>query len=148
MARYNKVLIGPVGYNCPQTREAQMTAATAPGSLVFLSSGKLAVHATDGGGSDTKLYLLDADFAGGGQIDDNVAQDDTGAAYHLEDDVIYGALVATANNIDVIGKPLTSNGDGTLRVGVVGVDDILFYSDEIYNNTSGSAQIVKVRKAN
>ncbi len=62
------------------------------------------------------------------------------------------ASVAASQNITRKGTPLSSNGDGTLKIAVtpatVGAtsEQVLFYSDEIVN-TGGAVALVTVRKA-
>jgi hypothetical protein len=62
------------------------------------------------------------------------------------------ASVAASQNITRKGTPLSSNGDGTLKIavtpGTVGAtsEQVLFYSEEIVN-TGGAVALVTVRKA-
>ena len=150
MARLSRVFLGPAQRNCPQTRDRITAAAIAPGSLVFInSSNQFAVHATDGGGSGVRLYVMNYNYLGGGQIDDNVPSGDTGTAYERFEEDILAMPLAAGQNITAQDTALASNGDGTLRVGVVGTDYIVgFYAEDApYNNNTGSAQLVAVRQA-
>lgn len=60
--------------------------------------------------------------------------------------------VAAGQDITAKGTPLSSNGDGTLKIATVPAtvgatsEQVLFYADEIVN-TGGSAALVQVRKA-
>lgn len=149
MARINKIRLGPVQRNCPQAEEAIMAADLAPGTIVYKNSnGKFAAFATEGEGEGVKLYVLNHSFASGGQIDDDVEADTTGIAEPLFSEDLLAMLVATGNNLNVADKPLAISATaGVLKIGVPGTDFIVGYAQEIYNNNTGSSQLVRVRPA-
>ncbi len=147
MARFGKIIAGPARSNDPQAVEGLTATAIKPGSVVFLNAGVLTLHGTAGAGGDTALYIAEEDYIAGGDVDTDISSGETGVGLVIEKDTMYNVLVADTINVDVLDKPLASAGDGTLRIGVVGTDDILFYAKEVFNNTTGSAALVRCRPA-
>lgn len=149
-SRPNKIRLGPPQRNCPQPEEAIVTADTLPGTIVQkdATTGQFVSFATNGGGDGVKLYVLNHNFIGGGQIDDPVPAGDTGIGEQMFRENLLAALLSDAQDLDVLDKPLTPGvNPGELRVGIPGTDYIVAYGQEIYNNTTGSAQLVIIRPA-
>lgn len=145
MARYSRIHLGPARRNDPQVREAIAGAAgIVPGNLVVLSSGEF-VNA--GAATVGKVWLAQENYLAQKGVDvAYAADDDTVIGLELEDDTHYAARVATGVNITAVGTALTPAANGTLGIASTG-DLIVAYSDEIYNNDTGSTQLVRIRPA-
>lgn len=114
------------------------------GHIVKLSSGAIAFikHATDGKKQDA-IYIVNTNESEGQQSGDTIAAAST----------IVGEIAETGRDLAVLikatlvlveGTPLTSAGDGTLRIAVLGTDEVIAYSQEALT-VGASAQLVKVR---
>ena len=149
MARLNKIYQGPAQDATPQTINAITAAAIAPGSVVFRNaSGQMAAFATANGGEDIQLFIAQEAYTQGLNVDDDIPSGDTGTALRLEDDKMYAVLLLTGTNITAKGTPLAqSTTAGVLDIGTPGTDHIIAYAEEIYNNNTGSSQLVLVRPA-
>lgn len=143
MARYNKIYAGPVTETLPQVVEGPAATALTPGEIVTkTSNGKLTLHAVSGGGG--AVLVVQENYLAMKGVDVDIAADDVAIGIVPLDEQLLRVRVATANNV-VIGSPLSSNGDGTVSIAATG-EEVLFFAEEAYNNTSGSAQLVTVRK--
>ncbi len=144
MARYTRIHLGPARRNDPQVREAVAGATITPGCLIVLSSGKFALASATTVG---KVWLAQENYLAQKGVDATYATDvDTVIGLELEDDTHYAARVATGVNITAVGTPLTPGANGTLAIASTS-DLVVAYSDEIYNNNTGSTQLVRVRPA-
>lgn len=143
MARYNKIDLGPATENRPQTVEAVAQAATPAGSIVK-ATGAVATAADTSG---VKLYIADHGWCNGLTTDDSVASGDTLIMQNPLPRKIYAALVATGTNITAKDFALKVGADGELVAATAGTDVVHFYANEVYNNDTGSAQLVQVRVA-
>lgn len=143
MARFNKIFLGPVDKPKPQVREALASVALKPGRLVVLSSGEFALADADTVG---KVWLVQDNYLQLKDPDTDWAADATAVAIEMEDDSIYAARIANSVNITAVGTALTPAANGTLGIASTG-DLIVAYSDEIYNNNSGSEQLLRIRAA-
>lgn len=150
MGRYNKILLGPATENHPQVEEGTSAVAITPGSLVYKSAGTgtfalaTAAIAIEG----NQLYFADHQWCAGRQIDDATPIGETVMAYVPLPRQRYSALVANGQNITKVDTPLkVSATAGVLDIGTPGTDHIVAYSREVFNNTTGSAQLVQVRPA-
>lgn len=144
MGRYSRIHLGPARRNDPQVIEANASADIAPGSLIVLSSGEFALA---GASTVGKVWLAQENYLAQKGVDDAYTTDaENVIGLEMEDDTLYAALVANGVNISAIGTPLTPGASGTLAIASTS-DLIVAYSDEIYNNTSGSAQLVRIRPA-
>lgn len=141
--RFNKIFLGPVDKPKPQVRELISDAALKPGRLVVISSGKWALA---GATTIGKVWLVQDDYLQLKGTGDDHAIGDTVPAIEMEDDSIYAARIANGVNISAIGTPLTPAANGTLAAASVS-DLIVAYSDEVYNNNSGSEQLLRIRAA-
>lgn len=148
MARYNKIRQGPAQKNCPQVQEAIIVGATAPGTLVELNASNQFVSGiAEGGDPLKKYYVLNHDFVGGGQIDDNVTAGVTAIGEPLFEETELAVLLLTGNNITKKDTPLTISATaGVLKI-ATGTDEVLFWSKEVYNNNTGSSQLLLCRPA-
>lgn len=151
MARHNKIDLGPAYENCPQTEEALADVAIAPGSYVIRSSTNAqefilatAALAVEG----NQLYIADHNWAAGRNTDDVNPADETMIAQLPLPRKQYAALLATGNNVTRRDTPLTlSSTAGVLEIGTVGTDHIVAYAREVFNNTSGSSQLIRIKPA-
>jgi hypothetical protein len=142
MARYNKIFAGPVTQVTPQVREAPAAVALTPGVLATYTSGKfaLATAATIG-----KVFVIQDNYLALEGVDTQIAVDDTAIGMELLDEQFFNVRVATGNNL-VIGSALTPAAAGSLALASTS-DLVVAYSEETYNNNTGSAQLVRVRAA-
>lgn len=143
MARFNKIFLGPVDKPKPQVRELIASVALKPGRLVVISSGKWALAGADTVG---KVWLVQDNYLQLKTVDDDWAANDTAIGIEMEDDSLYAARIANGVNITAIGTALTLGANGTLAIASTS-DLIVAYADEVYNNDSGSEQLLRVRAA-
>lgn len=141
--RFNKIFLGPVEKAKPQVRELISDVALKPGRLVVITAGKWALA---GAATIGKVWLVQDDYLQMKTTADDHAIGDTVPAIEMEDDSIYAARIANGVNIAAIGTPLTPAANGTLAAAALS-DLVVAYSDEVYNNNSGSEQLLKVRAA-
>ena len=143
MARYNKIFLGPVEKTKPQVRELLASAALKPGRLAVITSGKFALAAATTVG---KLWIIQDNYLQLKSVDDDWAADSTAIGIEMEDDCLYAARIATGVNITAIGTALTPGANGTLAIASLS-DLVVAYSEEIYNNDTGSEQLIRIRPA-
>ena len=153
MARYSRIHLGPARKNDPQVREAEAAAAILPGSLIVLNgAGRFALAAATTVG---KVWLAQENYLAQKGVDvaytgyaagPPVVDGDTVIGLEMQDDTHYAARVANGVNITAPGTALTPGANGTLAIASTS-DLVVAYSDEAYNNTSGSTQLVRVRPA-
>jgi len=143
MARYNKIFLGPVEKTKPQVKELLAAAALKPGRIAVISSGKFALAAATTIG---KIWLIQDNYLAMKSVDDDWAQDSTAIGIEMEDDHLYAARIANSVNITAVGTPLTPGANGTLAIASTS-DLIVAYSDEVYNNNTGSEQLIRIRPA-
>ena len=114
------------------------------GNVVKLSSGAFIKHATDGK-KQGAIYIVNTNESEGQQSADTIAASST----------VVGEIAETGRELAVLIKatlvlvedtPLTSAGDGTLRIAVLGTDEVIAYSQEALT-VGAAAQLVKVRFA-
>ena len=143
MARYNKIFLGPVEKNHPHVRELLAAAALKPGRLAVISSGKFALA---GASTIGEVWLIQDNYLAMKSVDDDWAQDSMAIGIVMKDDELYAARIANGVNITAIGTALTPGANGTLAIASTS-DLIVAYSEEVYNNNSGSEQLLRVRAA-
>lgn len=143
MARFNKIYLGPVVSPLPQAREALASAALTPGTLAVLVAG---AFANAGVSTEGKVWIVQDNYLQLKGVDDKWADGDTAICLELQDGFIYAGRLAAGENATAIGTPLKLAADGELEVGVAGTDRIVAFTDEAYDNTTGSsAVLVKIR---
>ena len=151
MARYNRIHLGPARKNDPQVHEAEAGAAVKPGTFLVLSSGRF-VNA----GADTvgKLWLAQENYLAMKGVDDAytayaagppVVHGDVVPGLELQDDTHYAAVIATGTNVTAVGTPLKLATGGKLAIATPGTDNIVAFADEVFNNNTGSDQLIRVR---
>lgn len=143
MARYNKVALSTLN-NQPQTKEVTAPATTPVGTLC-LGTGVIATATQAEQG--VELYIADEAWCSGGDTDTSNVSGDTLIMQRPMADNIYAALLADSVSMTTSDFALKVGADGELVAATVGTDHVQFYGNEIYNNTTGSAQLVQVRKA-
>lgn len=143
MARFNKIFLGPVDDNKPQVKELLGDVALKPGRLVVISSGKWALASATTVG---KVWLVQDNYLAMKGVDDDWLDEDRVVALEMSGDNVLAARIANGVNITAIGTPLTPGATGTLAIASTS-DLIVAYSDEVYNNNSGSEQLLKIRPA-
>jgi hypothetical protein len=143
MARYNKIFLGPVEKTKPQVKELLAAAALKPGRLAVISSGKFALA---GATTVGKVWLIQDNYLAMKGVDTDWAQDSTAIGIEMEDDHLYAARIANGVNITAVGTALTPAANGTLAIASTS-DLVVAYSDEVYNNNSGSEQLLRIRPA-
>lgn len=144
MARYNRIHLGPARENDPQVREAQAAASTLPGCLVTLNgSGKFALGSATTVG---KVWLVQDNYLAQKGTDDAWEADETTVAFEIEEDTIYAARIPTGTNITAVGTALAPGASGKFAIAASG-KQVVAYADEIYNNNTGSDQLIRVRAA-
>jgi hypothetical protein len=140
MAVYNTVLLkGNIGEWYGETPAAE---AITPGHLVERNSaGNMIKHATAGGPCERVLAL--EDDPQGKTIDDAYALNDVVRHKAFQRGERAYVLLATANNATLNSK-LTSNGDGTFKVGAT-TDERVCVPLDALNNTSGAPKRLRVQ---
>lgn len=143
MARYNKIFAGPVSENLPQVQELPAADGNIkPGNLIVISSGEF----TNAGATSVgKVFIAQDNYLAMKGVDDNYAADDVVIGMELLDEQFFNARVATGNNV-TRGAALTPAASGNLALASTS-DMVVAFAEEDYNNTSGSAQLVRVRVA-
>lgn len=143
MARYNKIFLGPFEKVKPQVREAIGDVALKPGRLVVYSSGKwvLAGAATIG-----KVWIVQDNYLQLKSVDTDWDDEATVIGMELFPEMLYAARIANGVNITAIGTALTPGANGTLAIAALS-DLIVAHSEEVYNNNSGSEQLLRIRPA-
>lgn len=151
MGRYSRIHLGPARKNDPQVREAEAAASSAikPGTFLVMSSGRFANAAADTVG---KIWLAQENYLAMKGVDTAYApyvsasdRGDTVLGLELQDDTHYAAVIATGTNITAVGTPLKLATGGKLAIATPGTDNIVAFSDEIYNNNTGSDQLLRIR---
>lgn len=142
MARYNKIYAGPVSENLPQVRELPADVALLPGSILVATGGEFAYASAATLG---KVYIAQENYLAMEDVDTAYAVADTVLGMELLPEQFYNARVATGNSL-VIGSPLTPGASGVLTLASTS-DMIVAFSEETYNNNTGSVQLVRVRPA-
>lgn len=143
MARFNKIFAGPVTQVTPQVRELPAADGNIkPGHLIVVSSGKFT---RAGATTIGKVWIAQDNYLALKGVDDAYAADDVVIGMEPLDEQFFNVRVATGNNLS-IGTPLTPAANGALAIASTS-DLVVAYSEEAYNNNTGSEQLVRVRPA-
>jgi 3D (Asp-Asp-Asp) domain-containing protein len=151
MGRYSRIHLGPARKNDPQVREAEAAASSTikPGTFLVLSSGRFA---NAGASTVGKVWLAQENYLAQKGVDTAYKayvsaseRGDTVLGLELQDDTHYAAVIATGTNITAVGTPLKLASGGKLAIATPGTDNIVAFSDEIYNNNTGSDQLIRIR---
>lgn len=141
MARYNKIFLGPATEVKPQVQEMIAAASTKPGCLVVVSSGEFALASAATVG---KVWIAQDNYLAMKGVDDAWAADSTMIGMELLPNMLYAGRIANGVNISAVGTPLTPAANGLLAIASTS-DKVIGYAEEVYNNTSGSEQLVRFR---
>ena len=149
MARKNSIWAGPFNEYQPQTVEGFVSAASLPGTIVRRGASNALTVGAAPLGAETKYYILNEQYINGTgrDLDTQVATNTTAEAFEIQERINYTALLADGQNITALDTPLTVNTDGTLQAATVGTHHIVAYANEVFNNNTGSAQLINIRKA-
>lgn len=143
VARYNKIYAGPVTQVTPQVQELPAADGNIkPGNIIVMSSG---TFANAGASTVGKVFIAQDNYLAQKGVDDAYTSGDTVIGMELLDEQFFNARVATANNV-TRGAALTPAASGNLALASTS-DMVVAFAEEDYNNTSGSAQLVRVRAA-
>lgn len=143
MARFNKIYLGPVVEPLPQVRELKAAAALKPGRLVVVTGGEFALAGAD---TNAKVRIVQDNYLQMKGVDDDWASGSTAIGMELLDGRVYAARIANGVNVS-LDTPLKLGANGTLAVATPGTDRVVAFSDEVYNNGTGSEQLIKIRVA-
>lgn len=121
----------------PILSERLAASAILPGHLVIEASGTVAVNATADAAAQKLFAQCDQATAGDVTKPYAVGETVSYGAYHAGQEV-YGLVAASAAAI-ADGSPVTSAGDGTLKVGTV--TNAVGYAIGAIDNSGGSAAV-------
>ena len=150
-----KIWLGPInnGVNGPLMVEGLAVDAFTPGELLIQTASGLATASAAATVFGAECIIAKEISEGeGGTIATAYTIGDTAVGIVARSGEFLNVAVAASQNITRKGLPLSSNGNGTLKIAVtpatVGAtsEQVLFYSDEIIN-TGGAVALVTVRKA-
>ena len=148
MARYGNICLGPADNKVSQqSKDDLATVAITPGSICTQGTAGFALFGTDGGGAGVRLFIANYNYFRG--LDSGDANPSGGTMEGLIpfDDGEYAVLIADGQNVTAINTPLTAATGGALRIGTPGTDDILYYANEVFNNNTGGAELIRAVKA-
>ncbi|MBZ3690996.1 hypothetical protein [Phyllobacterium calauticae] len=142
MARFNKIFAGPVTDNDPQVQEAICATAIMPGTGLVWSGANFAQAGASAVG---KLFIAQDNYLLMKGVDDTWDAGDRVIGMEFADDEFFNVRVPTATNV-AKGAALTTNATGRFILATAG-KMVFAFTEEAYNNTSGSDQLVRVRAA-
>lgn len=142
-ARYNKIWLGPAENVKPQVRELIADVAMKPGRLMTITSGKWVLA---GASTVGKVWICQDNYLLMKGVDDDWLDENTVIGMELLPANLYAGRIANGVNITAIGTALTPGANGTLAIASTS-DLIVAYSEEVYNNNSGSEQLLRIRPA-
>lgn len=143
MARYNKIFLGPVEENKPQVRELIASVAIKPGRLMVITAGEWALA---GAATVGKVWIAQDNYLAMKSVDTDWAADSIAIGMEMPEQQLFAGRIATGVNITAIGTALTPGANGTLAI--AGLSDLIIgYSEEVYNNNSGTEQLLRFRPA-
>lgn len=151
MARYNRIHLGPARKNDPQVHEAEAGEVIAPGSFIVLSSGRFVLAGADTVG---KVWLAQENYLAMKGVSNTyaayaagppVVRGDRVLGLELQDDTHYAAIIPTSTNVSAVGTPLKLAANGKLAIATPGTDNIVAFADEVFNNNTGSDQLIRIR---
>lgn len=149
-----KIWAGPAdSSNChPLLVEGLVVDAFLPGTLVTQETTGLATSTKAATlFSSECLIAVEQGSHVGAEITTAYTIGDTGKAAQARSGEFFNVMVADGNNILKDGTPLSSNGDGTLKIATVPAtvgatsEQILFYSREVVNVSGADALVLAVK---
>lgn len=142
MARYNTIWAGPTTENVPQVVEAISDVDLTPGLAVTLTAGKFVYAAAT---TATGVCIVRENYLTMKGVDDVIKAGDTSAGLVIFPHQFYNVLIGTGINV-AKGAALALGANGTFVLSGAGARVVAF-AEEAFNNTTGSAQLVRVRGA-
>ena len=142
MARYNKILAGPVDENKPQVQERICAAAILPGTALIESGSNFAQA---GANASVKFYIAQDNYLAQKGVDDAWPANDRIIGIEPLDELFFNVRVPTGVNV-LRGSELTTTSVGKFTLATTG-QNVKMIAEEAYNNTSGADQLVRARKA-
>lgn len=142
MARFNKIFAGPVDQVKPQVQERICAAAVLPGTALIESGANFAQA---GASAQAKVYIAQDNYLAQKTVDDAWPAGDRVIGMEPLDEQFFNVRVPTGTNI-ARGANLTTNAAGKFVVATTG-QRVILITEEAYNNTSGTDQLVRARKA-
>lgn len=130
----------------PQTEALAGAAGILPGMLLIKSSGALIPHNVDG--QSGMAYIANLNATVQDQIDDVYTNGETVNAFEPRPHDYFHMRIASGVNITAKDTPLTSNGDGYLRIALTdGTEEVVAYADEVADFSS-AAGLLRVKIGN
>lgn len=143
MARYNKIFAGPTSENTPQVHEATSAVAVKPGRVVVNSGSAFALA---GATTKGRMFVVAENYLAMKDVDTDYAIGETIMAYELLDEQVFRARLATGENASAVGIELSAAANGELQIAAA-TEFVVAFAGEVYNNTSGSGQLINIRAA-
>ena len=142
MARYNKIFAGPTQETMPQVQERVCATAVLPGTALIEDGSDFAQA---GASEAEKVYIAQDNYLTMKGVDDAYAAGDRVIGMEPLDQQFFYIRVPTGQNV-ARGGNFTTDADGKFVVAGSGTR-VIMIAEEAYNNTSGSDQLVRARKA-
>lgn len=139
--RFNKIFAGPTTENMPQVVEAPAGAEIMPGSAIVLNAQDIFVLAT--AATRGKFWIAQDNYLVMEGTDTPYAEGDVTIGMEDLDEQFFNVRVPAGANLQR-GTPLALGAGGTFVV--AGASSfVVATSEEVYNNTTGAVQLVRVR---
>lgn len=139
MARYNVIFAGPETALRPQAKEALATVAITPGRFLTLGASGFALA---GAATEGKVYIAQDNYLTMKGTDDDWPSGARAVGLELLDGQFFNARLANGQNV-AEDASLSIGANGELVAAGAG-DYVVATAKEAYNNTSGSAQLIRV----
>lgn len=143
MARYNKIFAGPTSENTPQIHEGTSAVAIKPGRIVVRTAGAFALA---GATTKGRMFVVSENTVCLKDVDTDYAIGETIMAYDVLDEQAFRARLATGQNVTAVDLELSPAANGELKVAAT-TEFVVAFASEVYNNTSGSGQLINIRAA-
>lgn len=143
----NTVFSGPADVVKPTYQEAVVATGETilPGHLLLKASGEWKNHDSEGQGGPYRI--ADINIIEQKNYDDALTVGQTSGAFWPRVGETYNVVVAESQTV-VADSPLTSNGDGTVKIAATdGTEQVLMYADEAVTTGSGETARVRARIA-
>lgn len=135
----NVIYVGSAINNSPIKVEKPADAALSPGHIIIANStGEFLKHATDGAAG--MVFVAGLNLHSG--LTENYATGDTVQAYQPVSGETYQVRAKTGQALVQDITPLTSDGAGRVRVGVVGTDAIIAYAAQTVTTTANEQLVL------
>lgn len=145
MTTANVVFSGPASSVRPLSREAAVKAGQTilPGNLVIYDAGEWQNHNVAGQGRD--FFIADMNVIEQKSVSEALTAGQNHKAFVPEIGSTYNLRVGASQTI-IVGTPLTSAGNGNVRVALTnGTEAILFAAEEVITTGGGGSARVRAR---